>query len=259
MNNIISIINLSYSYNKRNVISNFNLEIEEGSWTTIAGPNASCKTTLAKLLSGLIKSNSIKYNFKDKKQIGIIFENTKENFMSDTVRDELLLSLNNKNLSQLKLEQKLEDLTDLLDLTHLLDKDPNDLSLGEQKRFLIASVLLYNPKILIMDNILSNISSKEKENILKVIRRYKKDNNITIINFTTDLEESFGTNRLVIINKGKIILDGTPKDVLKKDTIITRLGLELPFIIDLSSKLKLYGIIEDIYTDLDKLVIDIWK
>ena len=258
MNTIISINNLSYSYNKRNIFSNFNLEIEEGSWTV--GSNASGKTTLAKLISGLITSNKIKYNFKDtRKNIGIIFETEKENFMSDTAKDELLLSLNPSKLTNQDIIEKFEDITDLLNITDILDKNPNNISSSELRRVLIGSALLYNPKVLIIDNILSNMSRKEKEEILKVIRRYKKDNNITILNFTTDLEESFGTNRLVVLDKGKIILDGSPLDVMKKDTILNRLGLELPFIIDLSSKLKLYGLIDELYIDMDKLVDDIWE
>lgn len=258
MNTIISINNLFYSYNKRNIISNFSLDIKEGSWVTIAGSNSSGKTTLVKLLSGLIPSNNIKYNLKDiKKDIGVIFEIEKENFMSDTVKDELLLSVNPKNLTNKDINLKFEDITDLLDITDILDKDPNKLSSSELRRVVIASSLLYSPKILIMDNILSNMSSKEKKEILNIIKKYK--NNMTIINFTTDLEESFNTDRLIIMNKGDIILDDTPLKVMEKDKILNRLGIEVPFIIDLSSKLKLYGLIEGLYIDIDKLVDDIWE
>lgn len=260
MNTIISINNLSYSYNKRKIFSNFNLEIEEGSWITISGPNASGKTTLVKIISGLIKTNSVHYKLKEiKKEISVLFENEEENFMSETVKDELMLSLNPKNLTQKEIVEKFEDITDLLNITDLLDKNLRSLSSNELKRVLIAASLLYNPKILILDNFLSNFSTKEKEDILKVIRRYKKDNNITIINFTTNLEESFATNRLIILNKGKVLLDGKPLEVMEKDTLLNRIGLELPFIIDLSSKLKLYGLIDDLYVDIDKLVFDIWK
>lgn len=259
MNTILSINNLSYFYNKRKIFSNFNLDIEEGSWTTIVGSNASGKTTLVKLISGLIQNDSIKFNLKNiRRDIGVIFENEKENFMSDTVKDELLLSLNPKKLTNKDIVEKFEDLTDLFDISDILDKNPNTLSTTELKRVIIASSLLYNPKILILDNIFSNMGSKEKSDVIKIIKRYKKDNNITILNFTTDLEESFGTNRLIVIDKGKVILDGTPLEVMNKDKILNRIGLEIPFIIDLSSKLRLYGLVDELYTDIDKLVSDIW-
>lgn len=260
MNTIISINNLSYSYNKREIFSNFNLQIEEGSWVTIAGANSSGKTTLAKIISNTIETNSVSYRIKNpRKEIGIIFENQKENFMSDTVKDELLLSLNNTNFSNIKIEQKLEDISDLLNISDIMDRDPVSLSSGELNKLLIGSMLMYNPKILILDNILSTLSSQEREETLKIIRRYKKDNNLTIINFTTNLEDSFGANRLIIIDKGMIVLDDSPLKVMERDKIISRLGLELPFTIDLSSKLKLYGLVDNLYKDIDKLVFEIWK
>ncbi len=261
MNNIISINNLNFRYKEKQIFDNLSLSIEEGSWVTIAGPNGSGKTTLVKILAGIIKVNDINYfNIKNKKKdIGILFENPKETFLMDTVKDEIFLSLNRLNLSVTKIEEKIEDITDLLKLEDLMDKDPKILSGGELQRVALASILVYNPKILILDDALSMISSKDKAMIIKVIKRYKKDNNMTIINFTDDLEESFGSNRLIVISKGKILFDGKPKEVMENDTLLNRMGVEIPFIVDLSSKLKLYGLLEDIYFDDEKLVYDIWK
>lgn len=261
MNNIISINNLDHFYNKKIIFKNFSIDIEDGSWTTIVGPNSSGKTTLVYLLAGLIKNNNIKYyNIKDrKKDIGILFDNPRNNFITNTVKDELLLSFNYSNSSKKDFDDKIEDIIDLLKLENILDKDPMTLSGGELQRVSLGLILIYNPKILIMDDAFSMISNKDKQDLIRVIKRYKKDNNMTIINFTDDLEESFGTNRLVIINKGKIVIDGKPKDVMKNDTMINRLGIEIPFIVDLSSKLKLYGLIDDIYFDEETLVNDIWK
>ncbi len=261
MNNVISINNLNFSYKNKTIFENFSINIEDGSWTTIVGPNSSGKSTLVYLLSGLIKNNNIKYyNIKDrKKDIGILFDNPRKNFITNKVKDELLLSYNYSNLSKKDLEDKIEDIIDLLKLEKLLDKDPMTLSGGELQRVSLGLILIYNPKILIMDDAFSMISEKDKQDLIRVIKRYKKDNNMTIINFTDDLEESFGSNRLIVINKGKVILDGKPKEVMKNDTMINRIGIEIPFIVDLSSKLKLYGLIDDIYFDEETLVNDIWK
>lgn len=261
MNNIISINNLNYYYNKKQIFDNLSLSIEEGTWVTVVGPNGSGKTTLAKIFSGIIKVKNINYyNIKSiKKDIEILFENPREVFLMDTVKDEIYLSLNNHNLPKNKIEEKIEDITDLLDIEYLMEKDPKSLSGGELQKVALASALAYSPKVLIIDNALSMINSKDKEMIIKVIKRYKKDNNMTIINFTYDLEESFGSNRLVVINNGKIILDGKPKEIMENDTMLNRTGIEIPFIVDLSSKLKLYGLIDDLYFDDEKLVNDIWK
>lgn len=261
MNNIIYINNLNYDFGEKKVLDNFSLSIEEGTWTTIAGPNGSGKTILSKFLSGQIQNkNVLFYKITNrKKDIAILSENPKTNFIMDTLRDEIILSFGNSNLSTNKIEEKIEDITDLLQIEDLLDKNPKTLSGGELQRAALASIMIYDPKILILDDAFSMLNSFEKNSILKVLKRFKKDKDMTIINLTDDLEESFGSNRLIIINQGKIILDGKPKEVMENDVLINRLGVEIPFMVDLSSKLKLYGLVDDIYFDQDKLVEDIWK
>lgn len=261
MNNIIYINNLNYDFDGKKILDNFSLSIEEGSWTTIAGPNGSGKTILSKFLSGQIKNkNVLFYKITNrKKDIATLSENPKTNFIMDTLRDEIILSFGNSNLSINKIEEKIEDITDLLQIEDLLDKNPKTFSGGELQRAALASIMIYDPKILILDDAFSMLNSFEKNSILKVLKRFKKDKDMTIINLTDDLEESFGSNRLIIINQGKIILDGKPKEVMENDVLINRLGVEIPFMVDLSSKLKLYGLVDEIYFDQDKLVEDIWK
>ncbi len=261
MNNIICINNLNYDYCNKKIFDNLSLSIEEGTWVTIAGPNGCGKTTLSKFLSGQIKNECLHFYkiHNIRKDIGLLGENPKNNFIMDTLRDEIILSFDNSKISINKIEERIEDVTDLLQIEDLLDKDPKTFSGGELQRASLACILIYNPKILILDDAFSMINYTEKQNIIKILKRFKKDNNMTIINLTDDLEESFGSNRLIIINQGKIVLDGKPKEVMESDVLINRIGVEIPFIVDLSSKLKLYGLVDDIYFDEDKLVEDIWK
>jgi energy-coupling factor transport system ATP-binding protein len=269
MNNIISIDNLTFSYDEEFVLYNFNLSIKNNEWVTIAGPNASGKSTLVKILCGLLKSdgniiidnmalNDI--NIKNiRKRMGIVFDNPDNTFICETVFDEIALILKNLNYSDIEIETKVYEVSKLFKLDDILGLNAHNLSGGEKQRVAIACSLVHNPKILILDVALCMIDSKSRNEILDILRNIKEKKNITIINITHNLDESFYSDRLVVVNKGEIILNGPVKKVLSYDRILNRIGVEIPFIVDLSIKLKLYGLIDDLFFNMDELVNTLWK
>ena len=110
-------------------------------------------------------------------------------------------------------------------------------------------------KKVIFFNILNNLSKDELEKLFKFL----KDNNILFINFTNDIELSLYTDYLIIYDKDKILMEGKTLDILKNEKLIKRLGLNLPFIVELSLLLKDYGLVNDIYLDKESLVDKLWK
>lgn len=265
--NIININKLTYRYNEYFVFYNLDLIVKKNSWVTICGPNKSGKTTLVKILSGLIKTdNDIvidNMNLNDKnieeirKAIGVVFDNLDNGFICDTVREELKTILFNFKLNNIN--ERVEEIAELFNINNILDRDPRSLSGGEKNKALLACSLIHNPKILILDNAFSMLDSNEKKEILELLDKYKKNRGLTIINVTHDLSESFYSDRLIAINDGSIVLDGKPKDVMKYDTLLYKIGVDLPFIIDLSNKLNSYELIDKIYFDMEEMVNDIWK
>ncbi len=265
--NIIDINKLTYRYNEDFIFYNFDLTIKKGSWITISGPNKSGKTTLVNILCGLIKTDSeISINgllINDdnisniRSIIGVVFDNPTNGFICETLREELESIVENFNLNNVK--ERIIEISNIIHIEHLLDRDPHTLSGGEMNKALLACALVHNPEILIMDEAISMMDKNSKEEILSILLTYNKSRNLTIVNMTHDLSESFYSDRLVIIDDGVIVLDGKPKDVMKYDKILYKIGVDLPFVIDLSNKLNSYGLIDKVYFDIRELVSDIWK
>lgn len=268
MGNIIEINNLYFNYKDNNIFNNFSLSIKKGEWITLTGPNGSGKTTLIKILSGLIitdsniKISNILLNknsiYEIRKTIGVVFDNLDNNFLCETVEEELVFPLENLCYSKKEMAIRLKELANIFNLEKIINKSINDLSIYEKVIISIASVLSYNPDILIMDETLSYLNNKEKEKILKILSLLNKKG-LTIINSTHNLEESYNSDRLVVINGGKVILDNKPILVMEQEKELNKIGINLPFEVDLSLKLKLYDLLDSTVLNINEMVDLLWQ
>ncbi|MEG2620553.1 MAG: ATP-binding cassette domain-containing protein [Bacilli bacterium] len=266
---ILSIDNLMVRYKKKFVYDKFNLKVEKGSWITIAGPNGAGKTTLIKVLSGIIKTHADikifgkKYNklnsLEIRKEIGFVFENPENYFVAETVEDELAFSLENIAVRKSMIKKKLEEISTLLNIKSLLKCSPLNLSGGEKQKVALASALMLEPRILILDELLSMLDSNEQVEMLEILKKINKEKRITIISLTNNLDETLYSDRLIILNDGKIIIDGSFPEIFEEERIMRKIGLEVPFMIELNRKLKLYKPNNNFNLDMRSLVVNLWK
>ena len=160
--NIIDIKNLNFKYKEKEVFNNFNLQLENGSFTTIIGLNGSGKSTLIKILLGLLKYEGIikiddillnKDNIKNiRKSIGIVFENPDNQFVAETVMDDIAFSLENLQMNSKNIKEKIMKMANYIGISRLLEREPHSLSGGEKQLVALASALIHEPKILILDD-----------------------------------------------------------------------------------------------------------
>lgn len=268
MGNIVEIKNLNFSYKQKKVFENFSFNIKEGSFTTIIGPNGSGKSTLARIMFGLINAKSyVKIdnmfinpkNIKEiRREVGIAFENPDNHFVSDTVKEDMVLSLKNYNYSKEKINEKICAVSKILDIENLLDREPHNLSGGEKQLVALAIALAHEPKLLILDEALVMIDPVTRLKIYRILKSINK-NGITIINITHDSEDMLMGTDVVVINNGNLVLQEKLKDAFNNVKLFTDNAIELPFVVDLSKKLQYYKIIDKIYFDNKKLVDAIWK
>ncbi len=269
MEDIIKIENLNFAYGKNIIYNKFNLDIKSGTWVSILGANGAGKSTLVRILIGLYKNNDTikidgkilnKKNYKEiRKNMGVILDNPEIQFVSETVRDEIAFNLENLQYSKEEIKKRVDEIAKMLKIEDLLDVEPHRLSGGQMQKVSIASALAVKPKILILDEAVSMIDPFDKEEILKMLKKYHSNEETTIINFTSDIEETVYSDRIVGLYKGQIGIDGNIKAVLKEERAMKKLGLDLPFIVELATKLKLYGLVDDIELDIDKLINKLWK
>ncbi|MDD2203006.1 MAG: ATP-binding cassette domain-containing protein [Bacilli bacterium] len=269
MNNIIGINSLSFRYQSKFIFEKFTLNIKDGEWISIVGPNGSGKSTLVKILIGLLESDSniivdkLTLNRENidkiRKKIGVVFENTEDSFVAETVADDIAFTLENLAYDPKEIGRMVEDIAMEFKIDDILEKEPNFLSGGEKQKVALASAMVARPKILIIDDALEMIDEKSKNEILEILNKLHKERYLTIITITQNLEETYKTDRMVVINDGNILIDGPTINVLEEDKIFNRIGLSLPFMVDLSIKLKLYGLIDHIILDMDEMVNALWK
>lgn len=266
---ILEIKNLGFRYKNKFIFEDFNLNVKRGSWVTIAGPNGAGKTTLVKILAGLEKSYSDikifnaslnkKNLYSIRKEMGFVFDTPDNFFACETVEDELAFSLENMAVQPNTIQRKINEISKLLKIDNLLKENPYNLSGGEKQKVALGCALMLEPRILILDEALLMIDINERTDILKILSEYNKKKRVTIISFTHNLEEAIYSDRLVILNRGKIVVDGSFPEVFNEERVMRKIGLEVPFTIELSQKLRVYNIIDKLELDIERLVSKIWK
>ncbi|GAA6112646.1 MAG: energy-coupling factor transporter ATPase [Apilactobacillus sp.] len=246
--NIIEVSNLKYKYDESDkfAVNDFSMTIKKGEWVSIIGKNGSGKSTLISLLDGLIEKSSGEiiidgdtlsttnvYGIRDK--IGIVFQNPSNQFVASTVEDDIAFGLENHNLDQDIMHEKVYQALKDVDMLEYAKNDPSRLSGGQKQRVAIAGVLAMQPKIIILDEATSMLDPKAKLLITNLINEVRNKYNLTIISITHDINEIQESNRTILIKDGQKILDTTPSELFTQLANVEEYGLRLPF----SEKLRL--------------------
>ncbi|QBF34543.1 energy-coupling factor transporter ATPase [Mycoplasmopsis phocirhinis] len=250
----------------KNALDGISLEIPDGKYVAILGHNGSGKSTFSKLLVALYKpkSGTIEINGtiispdtlrKIRKQIGIIFQNPDNQFVGASVEDDIAFGLENKQLPREKMKPIIAELAQKVGMNEFLSREPHLLSGGQKQRVAIASVLALDPDVIIFDEVTSMLDPLGKTQVLKLIRDIQAKRQKTLISITHDMDEAILADHCVVFAGGKIIAQGSPKDILKNQEIIEIAKIDSPFIYKLSQKLE--GI-QETYDEND-LMEQIWK
>lgn len=238
----ISINNLTFKYNRKGyVIDDLSLDIEKGEFVCILGHNGSGKSTLAKIIVGLLEPrkghiyvNGLDINEeKDgvmnidlvRKDMGIVFQNPDNQFVGITVKDDIAFGLENRRVSTEEMIDAVNKYSEKVGMKDFLDRNPEELSGGEKQRVAIAGILAMNTELIIFDEATSMLDPKGVREIIALIKKLKGKK--TIISITHNLDEANFADRVIVLNKGKITLDGKPEDVFKEFDKLKEAGLDI--------------------------------
>jgi len=247
-------------------IDDVSFAVKQGDYVTLIGHNGSGKSTIARLITGLLlqRSGDIKIFgevmtdenvLRLRKDIGIIFQNPDNQFIGSSVRDDIAFGLENDCVPEDKMEGIVEEYSKKVGMYDFLDKEPTNLSGGQKQRVAIAGTLARNPKILIMDESTSMLDPKGKREILQLIHQLKKENpELTIISITHDIQEAYESDHVIVISKGKIIMDGKPDEVFSDSQKMIDIKLDIPFFKRLNIELEENGLEKYQANSLDGLV-----
>ena len=249
MNDII-VKNLSFSYDGIiNTIDDISFSVENGSYTTIIGHNGSGKSTIAKLLIGLLEASkgsieieglllNLENLMEIRKKIGIVFQNPDNQFIGSTVRDDIAFGLEKHLVTQEDMDNIIEKFSDKVRMKQFLNSEPTRLSGGQKQRVAIAGILAMSPNIIIFDEATSMLYPQGKDEIKKVIMDLHKESNLTIISITHDIEEVVKSDKVLVLNGGKLVLEGKPEEVMVNEDILVNIGLDIPFSLKVSKALN---------------------
>ncbi|WP_418968074.1 energy-coupling factor transporter ATPase [Catenibacterium sp.] len=249
MANAVDINNLSFEYEEgAKTIDQISFSVPKGSYTVVLGHNGSGKSTIAKLIIGLLepKTGDItvdgihldeEHLYDVREKVGIVFQNPDNQFIGSTVRDDIAFGLENLCVPTEDMEDIIQTYAKKVNMTEFLDHEPTKLSGGQKQRVAIAGILAMHPSIIILDEATSMLDPRGKIEINNLVHELNQTQNMTILSITHDIEEAALSDHVILLDNGHIIEEGTPEEVLTQKKELERIGLDVPFAYKISKKL----------------------
>lgn len=281
----IKIEALTHIYSKKTpsekvALDNINLVVEEGEFVAIVGHTGSGKSTLVQHFNGLIKPHKKGKNGRveiygrattEKKglkqlrfDVGMVFQYPEYQLFEDTVAKDIAFGPKNMKLDKDEIDRRVRKSLELVGLPYdeFAERSPFELSGGEKRRVAIAGVIAMEPKILVLDEPFAGLDPEGVREITALILKLKSEICPTIITVTHDMDSaSTLADRIIALREGKIVADGTPKEVFGDRELIKEIGLDVPFVARIVDKLEERGIIlsknivtiEELTTELERI------
>ncbi len=241
----IDIDNLYFSYKDEkdkniDVLNNINLKINKGEFIALLGHNACGKSTLAKLINGILKPTQGKILFKGidtsdeelsyeiKKNIGLVLQNPDNQLIAGTVEEDVAFGPENLNLRPVEIRKRVDEALLTVGMYKYKDKAPHKLSGGQKQRVAIAGILAMQPSCIIFDEATSMLDPKGRKEVLETISYLNREKSITIILITHHMNEAALADRVIVMEKGSIVMQGNPREVFAQHEKLESLKLDVP-------------------------------
>jgi energy-coupling factor transport system ATP-binding protein len=264
--------NVSFRYGDEQpwVLDDVSFTIYKDEWVAIIGHNGSGKSTIAKLMNGLlfpqkgeIIINGVPVNEQTvwdvRKQVGMVFQNPDNQFVGTTVQDDVAFGMENRGFPREEMVTRIDTVLKAVRMEDYLLTEPHRLSGGQKQRVAIASVLAINPQVLILDEATAMLDPKGRKEIMQTVSDIQEKNEISLITITHDLEEVVQAERVIVMNSGKVWAEATPRDIFNQKDELRKIGLDVPFIAVLADELKQLDIlINHEPLNQDELLEELW-
>lgn len=257
---MIDVEKLSFSYDdeetkeKNYVVRELNLHIEKGSFVAVLGHNGSGKSTFAKHLNGILLPSGGKVyiagmdtadeknTFKIRSTAGMVFQNPDNQIVAAVVEDEVAFAPENLGVEPKEIRRRVDECLKIVNMSEFAKSTPSRLSGGQKQRVAIASVLAMEPECIILDEPTAMLDPKGRKEVMKTIRELNKKRGMTVVLITHYMDEAAMADRVVVMEKGKAVIDDVPKKVFSEVEKIKKIGLDVPQVTELLYRLREMGI-----------------
>ena len=258
MEPIIEVQNVSFDYigqggEETAALDNVSLSIGKGEFVVMIGHNGSGKSTLAKHFNALLKPRSgdvwVKgMNTKEEDKLwdirqaaGMVFQNPDNQLVATIVEEDVAFGPENLAVPPAEIRKQVDDALSAVNMTEYATSAPHFLSGGQKQRVSIAGVIAMHPEIIILDEPTAMLDPSGRREVMDTIHRLNKEDGITIVHITHYMEEAIHADRVIVMDNGRIVLDGTPREIFRQADMLKNIGLDVPQIVELCHELRREG------------------
>lgn len=279
--NFIKLENVGYIYSAYNTdnpgtkaLENINVEIEKGEFVVIVGRNGSGKSTFAKLLNALlvptsgtviingINTSDETHVWDIRSTVGMIFQNPDNQIVGTIVEEDVAFGPENLGIEPQEIRKRVDESLESVGISEFSKFEPHQLSGGQKQKVAIAGILAMKPKCIVLDEATSMLDPIGRREIIKTLKRLNKEEGITIIHITHNMDEANGADRVLLMNHGTIIAQGKPEKIFSNVEMIKELGLDVPQVTELLYEIDKNGYelqlevldVDNAYTEISKLI-----
>lgn len=255
MGEMIKTEQLCYEYRGPNeskvaALSNINLSIRNGEFVAIIGTNGSGKSTLAKHFNALLLPSSgncyinglntrdEKYLWNIRQKVGMVFQNPDNQIVATIVEEDVAFGPENLGVAPAEIAQRVEEALNIVGMSDYRQHAPHLLSGGQKQRVAIAGALAMRSQCLVFDEPTAMLDPRGRKEVLQTVKQINKNEKITIVYITHDMEEALHADKVIVMDQGAIVLEGPPEAVFSQVSLLKSLGLDVPLAADVAQSLR---------------------
>ena len=259
MSDIISVEHLAYTYPGLDdqpgvvVFEDMNLTIQEGTFVAILGTNGCGKSTLAKHFNSILLPTGGKVwvcgidtanedrIMAVRRSVGMVFQNPDNQIVANVVEEDVAFGPENLGISSPEIRRRVDKALEQVGMYHFREHAPHLLSGGQKQRIAIAGIIAMEPKCIVLDEPTAMLDPRGRREVMDTVRRLNREKNITVVLITHHMDEAAQAQRVIVLHKGDIAADGTPKEVFSQVELLHRIGLAAPDTVELCYRLNQEG------------------
>lgn len=273
---MIRVKNLTHIYNGSDgreikAIDDLSLEIQSGEHIAVLGHNGCGKSTLAKHLNALLLPSSGTVEVDDvdtanednlwliRQMVGMVFQNPDNQLVATMVEEDVAFGPENLGLPPEVIRERVDEALAIVGMSDYREKGPHLLSGGQKQRVAIAGIIAMRPKYIVFDEPTAMLDPQGRQEVMETMRKLNREEGLTIINITHYMDEAVQADRVIVMEQGKIVLQGTPREVFMQVDCLKRMRLDIPPITELAALLHKedVAIPQDILT-VEEMVMQLW-